>query len=350
VKIQFEIDNTQKKEQIIRRPQNMLNEELTMKKITIKFLLAFALVLIFTKFVQAQEEPGRIKQDLMKAVVKIMGPQNQSGDRLNGTGFLVSKEITRNGKSSRQTFLVTNKHMLGDWNIADGDTAHYYNKIDVFFYRTVIESGKSYKPIEVNLTDRNGKLKDKVRPYPKEKIDIAIIALDEELSPANRIDLLSFDVSYLLPFDKIISSYVGLGDQVFAMGYPLGITSVKNNYPIAKSSYLASLPGTELIVEILSPNRKKEMIKTNAEGKILLLDGLIVGGNSGSPVVLPAEIKSRVNPQTKGLEWTKEPTQNLVIGIVSSGWSSAGLTIAYSSDYILELIDLYLKETKEKSR
>jgi hypothetical protein len=330
--------------------QTMFNEELTMKKILIEFLSVFVVILISTQFIQAQEEPGRIKQNLMKAVVKIMCPQDQSGNRLTGTGFLVSKEVASNSKSSRQTFLVTNKHMIGDWNIADADITHYYNKIDVFFYRTVTKSGKSYEPMEIKLTDENGKLKDKVRPYPKGKIDMVIIALDEELSPANRIDLFSFDVSYLLPFDKIISSYVGLGDQVFAMGYPLGITSLKNNYPIAKSSYLASLPGTELIVEMMSENRKKEKIKTNAEGKILLLDGLIVGGNSGSPVVLPAEIKSRVNPQTKQLERTKEPTENLVIGIVASGWSSAGLAVAYSSDYIMELIDLYLKEINNKSR
>lgn len=228
----------------------------------------------------------------------------------------------------------------------DGDITRY-NKIEVFFYRTATAPGGFYEPMEINLTDQHGKLKGKVRPHPNVKIDLAIIALDEELTPSNRIDLVSFDVSYLLPFDKIITSYTGLGDQVFAIGYPWGITSLKNNYPIAKSGYVASLPGTELLIETNLQNRKQESVKTKVEGKIILLDGLIVGGNSGSPVVVPAEIKSRVNPQTGSLQWTKEPTKNLVIGIVSSSWP--GLAVVYSSDYILELIDLHMKEANEKS-
>lgn len=308
-------------------------------------LLTAALMLILTGLVQAQGEPGRVKQDLLKAVVKILLPSDQSGQRLVGTGFLVSKEITRNGHAFRRTFLVTNKHILGDWNIADGDITRY-NKIEVFFYRTATTSGRSYEPMEINLTDQNWKLKGKVQLHPNAKIDLAIIALDEELTPSNRIDLVSFDFSYLLPFDKIIPSYTGLGDQVFAIGYPMGITSLRNNYPIAKSGYLASLPGTELVVETNSKNRKQENVKTKIEGKIILLDGLIVGGNSGSPVIVPAEIKSRVDPQTGSLQWTKEPTKNLVIGIVSSAWP--GLAVVYSSDYILELIDLHQKEANEK--
>jgi len=310
-------------------------------------ILTVTFILIFTSVVQGQHDPGRVKQNLLKGVVKILLPPDESGDRRAGTGFLVSKEITRNGHTYRQTFLVTTKHMLGDWNLADGDIARYHNGFEVFFYRTTTMSGRSYEPMKISLSDRNEKIKDKVYLHPNGKIDVAMIALDEELDPSNRIDLITFDVGDLLPFNKIISSNIGLGDQVFAIGYPLGITSLRDNYPFAKFGYVASLPGTQLVIEATWQNRKKEIIKTNAEGKIILLDGLIVVGNSGSPVVLPAEMKSRVNAETNSLEWT--PIKNQVIGIVSGGWSMAGLTVVYSSDYILELIDLYLKETHKKS-
>jgi hypothetical protein len=130
--------------------------------------------------------------------------------------------------------------------------------------------------------------------------------LDEELSPSNNIDLFSFDVSYLLPFGKITTIFTGLGDQVFAMGYPLGITSLKNNYPIAKSGYLASLPGEEFEINAPVVNRKNERVNARIEGKMLAIDRLIVGGNSGGPVVLPIEIKVRRDPKTKQVEFAFE--------------------------------------------
>lgn len=65
----------------------------------IKFLilsLVLYMVCALSGLVQAQEEPGRVKQNLLKAVVKIL-LTDQSGQKLVGTGFLVSREIIRNG-------------------------------------------------------------------------------------------------------------------------------------------------------------------------------------------------------------------------------------------------------------
>jgi len=90
------------------------------------------------------------------------------------------------------------------------------------------------------------------------------------------------------------------------MGYPLGITSLKNNYPIAKSGYLASLPGEEFEINAPVVNRKNERVNARIEGKMLAIDRLIVGGNSGGPVVLPIEIKVRRDPKTKQVEFAFE--------------------------------------------
>jgi hypothetical protein len=305
-------------------------------------VLSFISTVLLITPALAQQEPGRVKQEILKAVVKIdvqVNPKGKPEDWRSGTGFLVCKEITRNGQKYRAVFLVTNKHMLGDWTLADRDVKRYYDKLKVFFYRTATASGVCYEEMEIGLIDQNGKPKGGVWLHPEPGVDVAIIALGPELSPANRIDLVGFDTSYLLPFDKIMTSSTGLGDQVFAIGYPGGVTSLKNSYPLAKSSYLASLPGVEVAVKTRGKNRNGESKITTVEGKILLVDGLIVGGNSGSAVVLPAGIKMRLNPQTKSLEYTKELTENLVIGIVSGGFDALGLAYIYSSDYILELID-----------
>ena len=284
----------------------------------------------------AQEQPGRVKQNILKAVVKILGPKDQIGNTPSGTGFLISKDFQSNGQLIRRIFLATNKHILGDWNVADGNISHYNEMLSVYFYKTAQTLGNYYELIGIDLKN---KPKDQVMLHPNPKVDVALICIDEETQKTKDLDLLSFDVSYFVPFEKVISTYTGMGDQIFAIGYPFGITSLKNNYPIAKSCYLSSLPGTEMVVKMKVKNRNNEDKEIDVDGKIFLIDGLIVGGNSGSPIVLPAEIKTRINPETKNIEWTKEETKNVVIGIVSSGWSSAGLTIIYSSDYILELIN-----------
>jgi hypothetical protein len=297
---------------------------------------------------QAEDQPGRVHPELLKAVVKIELPPNDKGFTPTGTGFLVSREATMRGVTTRKTFLVTNKHILGDWNVADGDIVSYNDWINVYFYRTTATSGLFYKPLKIFLKGKDGKAIHKVRIHGNPTIDIAIIALDEELSPSNNIDLVAFDISYLLSFDKITTWLTGLGDQVFAMGYPLGITSLKNNYPIAKSGYLASLPGKEFVVNFPVVNRNNERVNARIEGMILAIDGLIVGGNSGGPVVLPVETKIRRDPKTKQLQFATEATKNYVIGIVSSVLGPSGVNIAYSSDYIKDLIELYVADDNTK--
>ena len=168
------------------------------------------------------------------------------------------------------------------------------------------------------------------------------------MSPSNDIDLVSFDVNDLLPFNRISTWFTGLGDQVFVMGYPLGIASLKNNYPIAKSGYLASLPGEEFVVNYPCKNRKNELVTTRIAGKILAIDGLIVGGNSGGPVVLPVEMKTRRDPKTNQFQRSSEATKNFVIGIMSSVLGHSGVNIAYSSDYIQCLIELYITDRNAK--
>ena len=72
-----------------------------------------------------------------------------------------------------------------------------------------------------------------------------------------------------------------------------------------------------------------------------MVDGLLVPGNSGGPVIMPSEMVTRRNPNTGGLEFASKETQNSVIGIMSMTLNDTGLSIVYSSDYIVELIHLF---------
>jgi hypothetical protein len=311
--------------------------------------LSFALFQVAVGSASPSDSPGRLKQSLLKTVLKIETfAAGAKAPTSVGTGFLVSREYTLGESKGRITFLVTNKHMLGDWNIVDANFTSYNEALQVYFYRTVESAGEAFTPTKISLLDGNGNLRhDKVYLHQDPHVDVAVVLLSTELQEDAKVDLHSYDYSFLLNFEGFTKADTGLGDQVFALGYPLGITSVNNNYPIAKGGYIASVPGDEITLEQMANNRAGVPTKVSIMGKLLLIDGLLVPGNSGGPVVLVAETKVRVNPDSKVFEYTEEPSKNLVIGIVSSALGPSGLTLVYSSTYIKEAIDSFVTSIQQ---
>jgi Trypsin-like peptidase domain len=281
---------------------------------------------------------GRVELSVLKSVVKIVstfGPEKAS----IGTGFLVSRATEKAAGSEKEFYLVTNKHVVSDWDLSDGTITKYSQAIDVYFYRTSDPDGATYKPRTIQISDATGKpFASKLALHPNPAIDVAAVLLNDELAPANKIELASFDKSFFVTFAQCIN-FAGVGDQVFALGYPLGISSLTTNLPIAKAGYIASVPGQEFKIDVPTIDRAGHRVIAELEGKYLVVDGLIVRGNSGGPVVIPAERKARIDPRTTQLQFSSEPTKNFVVGIVSTALGGSGLTIVVSSDYILELID-----------
>jgi S1-C subfamily serine protease len=304
--------------------------------------LILTIIVLIINIVNAQEMPGKVKEKIIRAVVKIEIPLKKTGKQPNGTGFLVSRPLKENPKS-RQFFLVTNKHVVGDWNIADGNIVNYFREIHIFLYTKEKQEDKLFTKKVISLIDQSEKkISDKLKIHPNPKVDIAVLDITAEINEVNlasELDLVSFDTSFLLGFDKIYEGMeYGIGDQVFALGYPLGITSKNSSLPIAKSGYLASLPGEEFKVDFPCKNRENKNVNATVEGKLLIIDGLIVGGNSGGPVILPAGVRFKFDEKS-GYKYSKGPQENLVIGIVSSTLGASGINVVYSSDYIKELIE-----------
>lgn len=101
----------------------------------------------------------------------------------------------------------------------------------------------------------------------------------------------AFAKSYTVPFNKVRDYQTDIGDEVITLECPLGISSQRNDYPIAKIGYLASIPGEEVSIPFPTTNRAGVSVPTTVEGKLLVVDGLIVPGNSGSPVVLVGGVR-----------------------------------------------------------
>ena len=294
-----------------------------------KLAVILFVVILLSKPALAEPDPRRIEDGIWKAVVRIEAVVNTNGDTAVGTGFVVSKAIVRNGQTNRVSFLVTNKHMVGDWNAADGDVSTLYRSLRLFCYSRA-------EPLILSNLQELVRWKH-VLLHPDPKVDVAIISVLNERVP---LQGMSFDVSMLSAFSD--TDPIGMGDQVFALGYPHDVRSLNNNYPVAKAGYVSTLPGEIFQTRQIVINRKGERTQTDIQGKIYLVDGLLVPGNSGGPVMTPSETKVRNRPtfQTRYAE-------GRVIGVMSMTLVGAGLSIVYSSDYVSDLINEFEKNVED---
>jgi len=280
----------------------------------------------------------RLDPGMLKSVLRIEGPADAQGNAPTGGGFLMT--LTENG--SGNVFLITNKHMIGDWNYADADIRTYTPWINVFFYRIGDPSGQTYRATRIDLLSGATLDTAKVHMHPAPHIDlVAIDVTDKVHDPQEHIYSLSYSSSYLVRFAKIQDYDTTIADEVIALGYPLGISSLRNLYPIAKMGYLASVPGEDVSIPFKPYNRAGVPTPITLDGKFLVVDGLIVPGNSGGPVVLVGGGRTRLVEIEHSGKYTQQflnaPIKNYVTGIVSYALGG-GLTVVVSSDYLLELI------------
>lgn len=84
-------------------------------------------------------------------------------------------------------------------------------------------------------------------------------------------------------------------------------------------------------------NRQKVHVEKKLSSKFFLVDGLIIGNNSGGPIIAPKDFQYNINDKLEFDSMTY-PGGNSILGIVSFGWPGTGLTVIFPSDYILELI------------
>ena len=299
----------------------------------------FAVVLVVVFATPVARGSDRLDPALLKSVVRIEWPPDAQGNvPKTGGGFL----MLANEDPSGRIFLITNKHMIGDWNYADADTQTYTPWINVFFYHVGDPTGATYKATKIDLLNGTALDTTKVHMHSSPRIDLVAIDVNDKVrDPQEHIDRTCYGLSYLVPFVKIKDYDTTIADEVIALGYPLGISSLRNAYPIAKMGYLASTPGEEVTIPIKPKNRAGVDTPVTVDGKFLVVDGLIVPGNSGGPVVLVGGDRMRlVEIEHSGKyqrQFLEAPIKNYVTGVISCALGG-GLTAVVSSDYLIELL------------
>jgi hypothetical protein len=294
--------------------------------------VAFALsaVISFADYDAGSTAETKIATNFWRSTVQLRAVRSNITNR--GTGFLVCQNIVRPGGSNRIIYLVTCKHMLGDYTIFDGNIGNYYETLNVFFYNT------NRKHATFKLVDAKGQPNEKIYLHPDPHVDVALIALLDEYSVDILGDSVYLDRSLLLNFTN--QNVLSYGETVMALGYPNGISSSRENHPLVKAGEVSNIPGEEFILDMPGFNRAGVHTNTVLEGKVYLVNGLLVPGNSGGPVIIPAHFKFRYNPETQQRQVSK-PIPNMVVGIVSMGLTESGLSVIYSSNYIMDLLKMH---------
>ena len=180
-------------------------------------------------------------------------------------------------KNESHLFLCTNRHVVIDersnW-YPDKLVIKLHNKNDI-----LTEVQKS-----LDLYDGHGhpkwlEIKKIFDPnddtFCNGKIDLVLIEIDKAWDD---VEIHAFTTNDIFPGDHVIT----IADDFIVIGYPKGYYDEKNNLPIVKKVSLASVPGMPF------------------EGNpIFLLDGMLKGGMSGSPVLTaPTNLIRKRNKDT----------------------------------------------------
>ena len=183
--------------------------------------------------------------DLINATVQIEQPL-ANGQRTVGTGFLVNAP-TPEGKP--RTVLVTAAHVFANMPLPEVKIG----------YRVVDAQGAwTYSPQA--LTIRVGDLPLFSRHPDRDVVVMAVTAPPEFAKAA-------IPAAWLATSDTFDKAGLAPGDEMFALGYPRGLSANKAGFPILRSGRVASYP-------LAPPTRYPTF----------LLDFAVFAGNSGGPV------------------------------------------------------------------
>jgi len=186
--------------------------------------------------------------DMIKATVQIE-QANPNGTRTVGTGFLLS-DPTPDGRP--RVVLVTAAHVFDTMPAAEARIGYRFQGAD---------GGWRYSPQPFAIRSAQGK--PKWTKHPARDVAVMEVQAPAEFAKA------AIPLNWLASDDTFNRYGVEPGDEMEALGYPLGLAANQAGFPILRSGRVASYP--------LAPS---------AEFPTFLLDFSVFPGNSGGPVYI----------------------------------------------------------------
>ncbi len=190
-------------------------------------------------------------------VVALGIPQADDSVKYIATGFLYGYPAGKNekGQEAYWVFLVTNRHVI------EGAT-----DILVRFNAQASQDPKTQR-IPIKCPDGTARW----TVHPNFDVDVAVLLIDEFLSQIEKSGIkMSFicEGIHTTTLDEMRNSEFGEGNEVFVLGFPLGMAGITQNYVIVRQGIVARIRDWYC-----------------KDTKSFLIDSLIFPGNSGGPVI-----------------------------------------------------------------
>ncbi len=203
----------------------------------------------------------------------------ENGNRFDSiaTGFLIGF-ILKNNKDPKKRlyniFLITNRHV--------------FSGRQKIFLRFNKKDGKAVRfPVNLIVNKQTTWLAHK-----NKKVDLALLTISPQVLNTHNVEWLFFNEEMLAYPKKFQEIGIELGDEVFILGFPLGLSGKLQNFPVVRSGIIARCD--------------REILR---DKKAFVIDASIFPGNSGGPILLKPELAS--------LKGTKAVNSIYLLGVVS---------------------------------
>lgn len=237
--------------------------------------------------------------DMIKATVQIE-QANPNGTRTVGTGFLLS-DPTPDGRP--RVVLVTAAHVFDTMPAAQARIGYRFQGAD---------GGWRYSPQPFTIRSAQGK--PEWTKHPTRDVAVIEVKAPPEFAQA------AIPLNWLASDDTFNRYDVEPGDEMEALGYPLGLAANQAGFPILRAGRVASYP--------LAPS---------AEFPTFLLDFAVFPGNSGGPVYIDQR-------QRKGGDAAQPQADQFIAGILTQQVELSGdrleIGIVTHARYIREAVEM----------
>lgn len=225
-----------------------------------------------------------------------------------GTGFLVADTAPMNTDDGQSiptweapttgAYLVTARHVLGSNASVISTTAQFSLRYSGTPQENFV---RKVRPFAVKNEPKNWTV------HPDPDIDVAVLDVTDWIDDCSNGYFRFWPLSEIANAVSLAAVHCEAGDEVFVVGYPLTLSQGKTNLPLVRQGVLAT-----------SPRRRLQEVDKGTEIRGFLVDGAIMPGSSGSPVVSASK---RFLPGD--LEVT--PNRPLVLGVVTQEWGRSDL-------------------------
>lgn len=255
-----------------------------------------------------------------------------------GTGFLVSRKID---DGHVRVFLTTNKHVLHK----KAEMRERATKVRL--YLNIKDTDGSITGQSVNMHLNLGDGSKLWREHPDPDVDALAIDVTRLLAQYPQIEKKWAEYNLFADSTKLVEFDITIGEEILVIGYPMGLRHATSNFPLVRGGIIATRIGEDLEDEI----REEDGTLRKRQLRGFLIDGAVIPGSSGSPVVLkPTPARFTRQGITLG-----SPPPPLLLGIIAetryapvripagSIPSFAGLGLAFNAETVKETIELFFQ-------